>query len=483
MFTPHTEAQVRAMLAALGLGSVEELFDAIPARLRRRDLLDVPPPMPEIELRRHFRELTAANRDVAARPCFLGAGIYDHYVPAAVGTVVGRSEFYTSYTPYQPEMSQGTLQAIYEFQTMIARLTGMDVANASMYDGATALAEAVLMAREITSRPEVIVARSVHPAWRRVTQTYLSGLETRAVEVGYADGALDLGALEAALSEKTACVAVQQPNFLGAIEPLHEIADRAHRAGALLVVGVNPIALGLLEPPGASGADIVVGEGQPLGLGMSFGGPLVGLFACRAEHMRRMPGRVAGATADREGRRGYTLTLQTREQHIRRERATSNICTNQGLCMLAATAYLSLMGKSGLRDVAEQCLQKAHYAFDQLTRLPGFRPAFASPFFHEFALRCPIPPVEVNRCLSEAGILGGYPLGRDYPELSDALLLCVTEQRSKEEIDHLVEALWALGSGLWAPNNGGREASCVATAGCLDPELRAQSPEPGAKRP
>jgi glycine dehydrogenase subunit 1 len=449
MFTPHTEAQVREMLAALGLSRVEELFDAVPAQLRRRDLLDVPPPMPEIELRRHFRELTSANRDASARPCFLGAGIYDHYVPAAVATVIGRSEFYTSYTPYQPEMSQGTLQAIYEFQTMVARLTGMDVANASMYDGATALAEAVLMAREITGRPEVIVARSVHPAWRRVTETYLSGLETHLVEVGYdatdplPSGTLGLAALEAALSERTACVAVQQPNFFGVVEPLAQIAERAHRAGALLIAGVNPIALGLLAPPGAAGADIVVGEGQPLGLGMNFGGPLVGLFACRTEHMRRMPGRIVGATVDGQGRRGYTLTLQTREQHIRRERATSNICTNQGLCMLAATAYLAFMGKSGLRDVASQCLQKAHYAFEQLTgsAVAGFRPAFGAPFFHEFALRCSIPPVEVNQRLAEAGILGGYPLGRDYPELSDSLLLCVTEQRSKEEIDALADTL------------------------------------------
>jgi glycine dehydrogenase subunit 1 len=458
MYTPHTEAQVRAMLAALGLSGVEDLFDAVPDGLKRRDLLDVPPPMSELELRRHFRELTAANRDASARPCFLGAGIYDHYVPAAVETVIGRSEFYTSYTPYQPEMSQGTLQAIYEFQTMVARLTGMDVANASMYDGATALAEAVLMAREITGRPEVILARTVHPAWRRVTETYLSGLEARPVEVGYADGTLDLEGLDAALSERTACVAVQQPNFLGAIEPLSSIAERAQRAGALFVVGANPIALGLLAPPGAAGADIVVGEGQPLGLGMNFGGPLVGLFACRAEYVRRMPGRIAGATVDGQGRRGYTLTLQTREQHIRRGRATSNICTNQGLCMLAVTAYLSLLGKSGLREVAEQCLQKAHYAFEQLTRLPGFRPVFGTPFFHEFALRCPIPPAEVNRRLAEAGILGGYPLGRDYPELSDSLLLCVTEQRSKEEIDTLVGALAERSFGVWPETSGvGRE--------------------------
>jgi glycine dehydrogenase subunit 1 len=443
-YTPHTDAQIRAMLEAIGLERVEGLFEQVPAALRRDGLLDVPPPMSEIELRRHFRELTAANRDVSARPCFLGAGLYDHYVPAAVGTVIGRSEFYTAYTPYQPEMSQGTLQAIYEFQTMIARLTGMDVANASMYDGASALAEAALMAIEITGRREVLLARTTHPAWRRVTATYVEGLEMQPVEVGYRDGVLDLAALEAALHDGVACVAVQQPNFLGAIEPLREIGERAHRAGALFIVSVNPTALGLLESPGAAGADLVVGEGQPLGLGLNFGGPLVGLFACRSEFVRRMPGRLVGATTDRQGRRGYTLTLQTREQHIRRERATSNICTNQGLCMLAATAYLGLMGRAGLREVAEQCLQKAHYAQEQIARLPGFRPAFNAPFFHEFAVRCPIPPREVNRRLAEAGILGGYALGRDYPELADTLLLCVTEQRTRAEIDRLVEAMRAI---------------------------------------
>jgi glycine dehydrogenase subunit 1 len=261
------------------------------------------------------------------------------------------------------------------------------------------------------------------------------------VEIGYDDGVTDLRQLSAALHDGVACVAVQQPNFLGAIEPLREIGELAHKVGALFVVGVNPIALGLLETPGAAGADIVVGEGQPLGLGLNFGGPLVGMFACRSPYVRRMPGRLAGATTDGQGRRGYTLTLQTREQHIRRERATSNICTNQGLCMLAATAYLSIMGKTGLREVAEQCLQKAHYAQERIARLPGYRAAFAAPFFHEFAVRCPIPPAQVNRRLADSGIVGGYALGRDYPELADALLLCVTEQRSRVEIDALVDVL------------------------------------------
>jgi glycine dehydrogenase subunit 1 len=340
-------------------------------------------------------------------------------------------------------MSQGTLQAIYEFQSMVAHLTGMEVANASMYDGASALAEAVLMAHDLTDRPEVLVARSVHPSWRRVIETYTVGLDLNLFEIREVEGrgTLDPSAVAAALTDRTAAVVVQQPGFFGCVEALQPIADAAHTRGALLVVAADPIALGLLRSPGTEGADIVVGEGQPLGLGLSYGGPLVGFFACRKEHVRRMPGRLVGATRDAAGNRGYTLTLQTREQHIRRDKATSNICTNQGLCMTAATAYLAVMGKSGLREVAELCLQKAHYARDRIAALSEFRPAFSAPFFKEFALRCERPPAEVNARLRDAGILGGYELGRDFPELADALLFCVTEKRTREEIDRLVEVL------------------------------------------
>jgi glycine dehydrogenase subunit 1 len=445
-YVPHTEAEKHRMLDALGLQSIDDLFDAIPADLQFRQRLDIPPPMPELELRRHAGELAGRNEDVSCRPCFLGAGIYDHYVPSVVGTVVGRGEFYTAYTPYQPEMSQGTLQAIYEFQSMVAHLTGMEVANASMYDGASALAEAVIMAADLTGRSHVVLPKSVHPNWRRVTETYTAALDLHLIAPDTPQGITSPSALAGRITEKTACVVLQQPNFFGGVEGVREIAERAHAVGALLIVAANPIALGLLPAPGTEGADIVVGEGQPLGLGLNFGGPLVGLFACRKEHMRRIPGRLVGATTDAEGRRGYTLTLQTREQHIRRERATSNICTNQGLCMLAATAYLALMGRAGVREVAEQCLRKAHYAHAAITALPGFTAAFSGPFFHEFTVRCPVPPRQVNAYLREHDIVGGYDLGRDYPELSHCLLLCVTEKRTKAEIDALVEALAEVGS-------------------------------------
>ncbi len=454
-YVPHTEDEKRRMLGALGLRSMDELFEQIPAGLQFHGRLGVPAAMPEMELRRHFRELAGANEAVSDRPCFLGAGLYDHYVPSVVGTVVGRGEFYTAYTPYQPEMSQGTLQAIYEFQSMVAHLTGMEVANASMYDGASALAEAVLMAIDLTGRSGVAMPRSVHPAWRRVTETYLAALDTHLVSPDTTQGVLQPAALASRITEKTACVVIQQPNFFGGVEAVREIADVAHAAGAMLIVAANPVALGLLAAPGDEGADIVVSEGQPLGLGLSFGGPLVGLFACRKEHIRRIPGRLVGRTTDAEGRRGFTLTLQTREQHIRRERATSNICTNQGLCMLAATAYMATMGKAGLREVAEQCLRKAHYAHGLITSLPGFSAAFSGPFFHEFAIRCPAPPRQINLALRDRGIVGGYDLGRDYPELSDCLLFCVTEKRTRAEIDALAEALGEIGSQPTLPTDEG----------------------------
>jgi glycine dehydrogenase subunit 1 len=438
------------MLAVLGLESIDDLFDSIPAGLQLNRRLAIPPPLPEMDLRRHFRALADGNEDVSRRPCFLGAGLYDHYVPSVVGTVIGRSEFSTAYTPYQPEMSQGTLQTIYEFQSMVAHLTGMDVANASMYDGASALAEAVLMAADLTGRSDVILPGSVHPSWHRVTETYVAALGIHLISPethgARGVGATQPSALAALITERTACVVIQQPNFFGGVEALREIGALAHQAGALLVVAANPIALGLLSAPGDEGADIVVGEGQPLGLGLSFGGPLVGFFACRKEHLRRIPGRLVGVTADNQGRRGYTLTLQTREQHIRREKATSNICTNQGLCMLAATTYLATMGRAGVREVAEQCLHKAHYAQQLITDLPGFSAAFSGPFFHEFAIRCPIPPRQIYTFLRERGMVGGYELGRDYPELSDCMLFCVTEKRTRAEIDALAETLAEIGA-------------------------------------
>jgi len=442
-YIPHTEEQKTRMLQALGLERVEQLFEEqIPAPLLLNRPLDAPPAMSELELRRHFQALASANRSAGDQLCFLGAGIYDHYVPSVVGTVVSRGEFYTAYTPYQPEMSQGTLQTIFEFQTMVAGMTGLDVANASMYDGATAFAEAVIMACGITNRDEALLL-NVHPAWVEVTRTYVEGLGIRVVDAPITTGIADREWLERTLSAQTAVIGIQQPNFLGGVEDIRGLADMAHGAGALLVAGANPIALGLLEAPGALGADIVVGEGQPLGLGMNFGGPLVGFFAAQTKHLRRMPGRLVSKTKDHDGRVGYCLTLQTREQHIRRERATSNICTNQGLMMLAATAYLSLMGKRGLREVAEQCLHKAHYAAEKLSAVPGYRLKFQAPFFHEFVLQCPGDAAETAAHLSEQGILAGYPLGRHYPELADCLLVAVTEKRTREEIDQFAAALAA----------------------------------------
>jgi len=444
-YIPNTDADRAKMLAAIGVGSVDDLFAPIPASVRERaDFSGVPGALDDIALKRHLQTLSAKNADADRFPCFLGAGVYDRYVPPVVPFVMGRSEFYTAYTPYQPEVSQGILQSIYEFQTLICQLTGMEVANASLYDGATALAEAVIMACDLTKRKQVVLASSVHPAFRRTVATYLPLLNDALVEVGHeeASGAFDHAALEATLSGDTACVVVQQPNFFGVVEDLKAVADAAHAKGALLIVAIEPVSLGLLESPGACGADIVVGEGQSLGLPMGFGGPLLGLLACRKEFVRRIPGRIVGGTVDADGTRAYTMTLRTREQDIRRDQATSNICTNQALWALGATVYLSLMGKTGLRQVAELSLQKAHYAFEKITAIPGYEPVFSGPFFQEFAVRCPDDPAALNkRLLDDAGIIGGLPLGPHYPGLENVALFCVTEMRTKDEIDALVQAL------------------------------------------
>jgi glycine dehydrogenase subunit 1 len=362
--------------------------------------------------------------------------------------VIGRSEFYTAYTPYQPEVSQGTLQTIYEYQSMLTELTGMDAANASMYEGASALAEAVIMALVVTGRHKVVMARTVHPQYRDVARTYGEGRDVRFEEIGPSlegafDGRLTVEAARAALDGETAALVVQQPNFLGSIEDLRALAEAAHAVGALMVVAINPIALALLEPPGAAGADIVIGEGQPLGIPLAYGGPWLGIFATRDRYVRQMPGRIVGMTNDVDGRRGFVLTLQTREQHIRRERATSNICTNVALCALASTVYLSTLGKNGLRQVASLSLQKAHYLADRVASLPGYSVANRAPFFNELVVRCPRPVEEIRAALAAQGILAGYPLGRDYPDLGDALLLCTTEVNTREEIERLVAGLGA----------------------------------------
>jgi glycine dehydrogenase subunit 1 len=428
------------MLESLGLSSVEELFECIPERLRLDRPLDIPAAMAETDLVALFRDLAARNS--TALPTFVGAGAYDHHAPAFVDQLVLRSEWYTAYTPYQPEMSQGTLQAIFEFQTMICQLTGLEVANASLYDGSTALAEAALMALRVNKgRTRIVVASTVHPHYRSVVATYLDSLDVEFVEVAYGeDGRLDLEALS--VDKNTAAVVVQSPNFFGCVEDLDAIGRAAHAEGALFVVGVaEAMSLGLLRAPGDAGADIVCGEGQSFGIPLSFGGPYVGFFATREKFIRQMPGRLVGRAFDAKDDRGFVLTLSTREQHIRREKATSNICTNQGLFMLIATIYLSAMGRTGLREIAEQNVRKAHYAAREIASLDGFGLRFAAPFFNEFVVTTPGPGREIRDRLVDEGLVAGVPLDRYYPDLGDALLVAVTETASRETIDRLVAGL------------------------------------------
>jgi len=443
-YVPNTEADRVAMLKAIGARDVDELFHDIPQEFRY-PVLNLPPAVSELEVLRETGELSEYNLDLNHAPCFLGAGAYRHFVPSVVGHVIGRGEFYTAYTPYQAEISQGTLQSVFEYQSLICALTGMDVANASHYDGATALAEAVLMAVSVGrgKRRKVVVSPGVHPEYRAVVRTYAQGMGlTFAGEDGDPQ---DLSSLQQEVDAQTACVLVQNPGFLGSLgEPreLKTLAAAAHAAGALFVVTADPISLGLFAPPSEYGADIVCGEGQSLGGGLSFGGPYLGYFACKQEYVHKMAGRIVGQTVDKNGKRGFVLTLSAREQHIRREKATSNICSNQALMSLAAAVYLTAMGKNGLRQVAELCFHKAHYAAQQLAAVPGFALLSRRPFFKEFALRCPRPVAEINQyLLDEYGIIGGYDLSHDYPQLQNTMLVCVTEMNTREEIDELVEAL------------------------------------------
>jgi len=435
---PNTQEQRAQMLEALGLSSVEDLFSCIPETVRFKGKLNLPEALSEMELVSHMQALADSDLNLDACACFLGAGAYDHYVPAAIDQILLRQEFYTSYTPYQPEISQGTLQALFEYQTMICDIAGMDVSNASMYDGASALAEASIMACSITGRSRVLVARSIHPESRQAVRTYVTFRDMEVEEFGYVDGQANLEELEEKISPDTAAVLVQNPNFFGVVEPLEAIAEIAYRHGALFVASVDPISLALLKSPGESGADIAVGSGQPLGNPISFGGPHFGFLAVKERFVRRMPGRIVGQTHDKSGKRGFVLTLQAREQHIRREKATSNICTNHTLNAIAAAIYLSLMGRDGLVKVAELCQKKARYAYEALTGLGKFKPAFSAPFFREFVLLSAEPVGDLNRRLLDEKVIGGYPLGKDYPEMPDGWLLAVTEKRSREEIDRLV---------------------------------------------
>ncbi len=442
-YIPNTDADCRAMLQAIGVRSVEDLFGDIPPAVRLKRPLKVPPAMSESEVGRHLRALAAQNADADRYSMFLGAGCYNHFSPAIINHLVLRGEFLTPYTPYQPEVSQGTLQALYEYQSLVCLLTGMEVSNASMYEGASATAEAVLMAQRVTGRNKVVVARAVHPEYRTVTRTYASQLGISFREVSFTEeGVTDLTQIRKALGNQVACLVVQSPNFFGGIEDLPQLAEAAHAVGALLVVAVaEPIALGLLKPPGECGADIVAAEGAGLGTGLNYGGPAVGFFATREKFIRHMPGRLVGQTVDREGRTGYVLTLATREQHIRREKATSNICTSESLIANMSGMYMVTMGPQGLREVALLNLRKAAYAKEQLAKVRGFSLRFTGPTFNEFVLRTKKKPGDVLTGLLKRQIIGGLDLGRFYPELKDCLLVCVTEQKSRTEIDALAKAL------------------------------------------
>jgi glycine dehydrogenase subunit 1 len=441
-YVPHSQADVREMLKTIGISSPDELFAAIPSGLRLKRPLAIPDALSEWDT---VRAVSAIAAEDAPLLCFAGGGLYDHWVPSIVDHVLRRSEFYTAYTPYQPEVSQGTLQVIYEFQTMMCELSGMDVANASMYDGASACAEAAILAGGVNKdRHSVVMAHTVHPHFRAVTKTYLGATgRTIAVAPRKADGTLDLAATKPLLGGAS-CLVVQQPNFLGVLEDLEACAATAHAAGVLLVVAFNPIAAAVLKSPGACGADVAVAEGQPLGIPMSYGGPVLGIFAAKSDYIRHMPGRIAGVAQDHDGRRGFVLTLQTREQHIRREKATSNICTNQGLMALAATVYLATVGLDGLKGVAEASCVNAHAAFDAVTKLKGYAPLCpGGDFFHEFAVKTPKPAAEIVHRAAEHGVLAGVALDRfaSRMEDADALLIAVTEKRTADDVDRLVEVL------------------------------------------
>ena len=441
-FNPHTAEDRQAILRTIGVDAMSDLFAPVPEAIRSPRLA-LPRALTEIEAAARLQELADRNLTPAPEDIYLGAGSYQHYVPATVGQVLSRGEFYTAYTPYQPEVSQGTLQVIYEFQTMVAELFGMEVANASMYDGATALAEGALMAVASSRRKNrIVLAGTVHPAYRNVLRTYVESSGVEVVEVRGADSfVITPDDLRPYLSDNLACVVVQYPNFFGAIEAVGEIGEMVHAAGGRLVVSTLPVPLALLKPPGALGADVVAAEGQSLGVAQSYGGPYVGLLASRKELVRQMPGRLAGMTVDAEGKRGFVLALQTREQHIRREKATSNICTNQGLMATAATVYMASLGPEGFREVARASYRHAHYLADRITSLEGYELAYRYPFFHEFAVRTPVPAAEVNERLLSEGVLGGFDLGRVDPSLDHYMLLCATEMNSRRGIDRLVAIL------------------------------------------
>ena len=444
-YLPHTEQDRNDILAEIGINSVSELYSDIPEEILLEDKLKLNDSLSELDIKKKMKELSDQNHDLTEYISFLGAGVYDHYIPSVVNHIISRSEFYTAYTPYQAEISQGYLQAIFEFQTMISELTGLQVANASVYDGASAAAEAALMSTSINrNRKQIVVSRSVNPESRKVIKTYCQAADLELVEVPLCDGKTNKQELADVVDEGTAGVIIQNPNFFGLLEDLSELSRPIKKAGAVFITAADPVALGLLEAPGNLGADIVVGEGQSLGNPQNFGGPHFGFFAVAEQYMRRLPGRVIGETEDKSGNRGFVMTLQTREQHIRRARATSNICSNQALNALAATVYLSLLGKKGLQTVAELSAKKAHYTAQKIEKLTDFKMTFSGPFFKEFAVSTKKDKTELNDYLHENNYLGGFDLQKEYPELQNSILLAVTEKRTIEEIEKLVSLLEAV---------------------------------------
>jgi glycine dehydrogenase subunit 1 len=444
MFTPHTKPEISAMLKEIGLNRLEDFFQVVPEKWRYPKL-DLPAGLSEMETSQELQLLSESNETAHDLACFLGAGAYNHYSPAGVDAIIRRGEFMTAYTPYQPEISQGTLQAIFEYQSLIASLTGMEVCNASHYDGATACAEAAVMAYHTFrgKRSKIVLSPAIHPHYRATIRTYMQGYTDLIIngdEPG-SDLLQNPSSLKGLIDDNTCLVYVQYPDFFGRIYDLKEIVEAAHASGALIAVAVNPISLGLLIPPGDFGVDIVTGEGQTLGLPLSFGGPYLGIFATKKEYIHKVAGRLVGETVDKEGKRAYVLTLTAREQHIRRERATSNICTNQGLMALATTVYLGLLGKQGLKQVASLSFQKAHYAFQRIIEIPGYQAWSSDPFFNEFVIKCPKPIEEINFHLLDHGILGGYDLGLVYPDLKSHMLLACTEVNTRQEIDGMVNVL------------------------------------------
>ena len=442
-YTQITDDQVATMLSTIGAASIDELFAGIPPNHRADGSLNIPNGISEPELLADLESLAARNAPCSDSGliCFLGAGVYDHFSPTVVDHLAARSEFLTAYTPYQAEASQGSLQAFYEFQTMICQLTGMEVANASLYELASAVAEAVLMASTIAKRKRVLVSTAIHPDSVKVLQTLTTEQNIELVRIDRADGTTDLDLLQAELNEETAAVVLQSPNFFGLIERVADVTGKAHAAGALVIQSVCPISCGVLKGPGELDVDIAVGEGQPLGIPLAYGGPFLGFFACREKYLRKMPGRIVGMTRDADGKRGFCLTLQTREQHIKRERATSNICTNQGLLAFRAAVHMAALGKGGFRKTAELCLAKAHYAADEIARLDGYGLKFEGPFFREFVVQTSHPVNKVLDHCRRRGILAGVPVGRWFDDLTDCFMVAVTERRSKAQIDALVDAL------------------------------------------